>query len=42
VADYRTFIGQLQSIRAVVLVDRSPHPVRQDRARAPKKQEDKP
>jgi len=40
--DYRTFIGQLQSIRAVVLVDPSPHPVREDRARAPKKQEDKP
>ena len=42
VADYRTFIGQLQSIRAVVLVDRSPHPVQEDRAHAPKKQEDKP
>lgn len=42
-ADYRTFIGQLQSIRAVVLVDASPHPVREDRAHAPKEnQEDKP
>jgi len=40
--DYRTFIGQLQSIRAVALVDPSPHPVREDRAHSPKKQEGEP
>jgi hypothetical protein len=39
--DYRTFIGQLQSIRAVVLVDSSPHPVREDPAHAPKNPEGK-